>query len=208
MRVGIAGVSSVGKTTLAEAVAKKVGIPAILDRDYHEKCWAWLEQRGIMPRTKFFPEMTPEEHINFERAALVTRIEMEEEMKEFIGDETPLDFLNYFFHICAPHPEIMPAAEFEESAKKLWAQIEKYDLIWYVASGQIPIVDDNRRYTNEHLLTGYDFTLRGMIGNVIDMSKPIMGFLTNVPELEMRVKVVCSSIELLRQMEAERQLMN
>lgn len=208
MKVGIAGVSSTGKSTLAEAVARATNLPLIIDHDVHERCWLWLEQRGKLPSTKFFPSMTKEEHINFERAVLAVRSEMEDTMPDFIADETPLDYLNYFYHVCAPHQDIMPAEEFNLAEEKFWEQTQKYDIIWYLAPGQLPIVDDNRRFTNKGLLTGWDYTLRGIVGNAIDLPKPMYGFITDVPDLEKRVEVVTKSMGMLAAMEAAKKMMN
>ena len=64
MKIGITGVSSTGKTSLAQEVAKKTGLPLIGDKDVHERCWALMDQRGQTPSTRFFPKMSPEDHIN------------------------------------------------------------------------------------------------------------------------------------------------
>jgi hypothetical protein len=208
MRVGIAGVSSTGKSTLTKAASEKAGISAILDTDVHAAAFLRMDTLNQTPHTKFFPDMTREEHINFERAYVAARLDMESLMPDFIGDETPLDIMNYFYHVCAPHPEIMPPAEFEATMKSLWEQASKYDIIWYLAPGQIPIVDDNRRFTNKNLLEGWDFTLRGILGMTIDHEKPMLGFLTNTPELDVRVEAVVDSIEIWRKFEEQRKQMN
>jgi hypothetical protein len=208
MKIGIAGVSGVGKSTLTKAVSEALKIPAIIDTDVHAAVFARMEQLGQIPHTKFFPNMTPEEHVNFERVYVSVRLEMESLLPDFIGDETPLDLINYFYHVCAPHPELMSPLEFGTTVISLWEQARKYDFIWYLAPGQIPIVDDHRRFTNEHLLTGWDFTLRGLLGQVLDQDKPMVGFLMEVPEFEKRVGVVSESAKLLKTIEAERKLMN
>ena len=208
MRVGISGVSSTGKSTLAKAVSETTKLPLILDVDVHAAAFAHMGVLGQTPHTKFFPDMTRQEHINFERAYVEVRLALEDSMPDFIGDETPVDIVNYFYHVCAPHPEIMPPAEFEATLTRLWAQTKKYDVIWYLAPGQIPIVDDGRRFTNQHLLAGWDYTLRGLMGEVVDEDKPMLGFMLNVPDLEKRIKSVTAAIEMLKHLEAERKQMN
>jgi hypothetical protein len=144
----------------------------------------------------------------FERVFHTVRCDLENSLPEFIADETPLDLINYFMHICAPFPDIIPQEEVEQMIKKQWELLSRYDIIWYLAPGQLPIVEDNRRYTNKSLLAGFDYTIRGMIGDVVDLGKPIIGFIAGVPELEKRVEVVVESTKLWKQMEEARKKMN
>jgi hypothetical protein len=199
MIIGISGVSSTGKSSLAKAAAEKLNLPVLLDTDWHERAWKWLEEKGLMPHTKFFPELTPEEHINFERAAVSSRIAMENEQSEFIGDETPLEYINYLYLTCAPYPNLISPTELNVMIDALRSQLRRYDLIWYLPFGQLPVVDDGRRLTNEHLLKGLDYRLRGMMQELIELQHPIIGIINDITDLETRVKIVLTSPEIIKQ---------
>lgn len=204
MKIGIAGVSSTGKSTLAKVVAEQLNLPVILDKDIHTRCWTWLDERGLTPSTKFFPEMSREDHLNFERAMFSIRVGEETALQNFVADETPLDFLNYLYHTCAPYPDLISTAEVKDMVQTMWHMTSKYDMIWYLAPGQIPVEHDNRRFTNEHLLAGWDYTLRGLVGALADKRKnnrPVIGFLKDVPNLAKRVEIVIGSVRTLKQLE-------
>lgn len=168
MRIGICGVSSTGKTTLTQDIAKLTGLPALLDKDLHPMAFRDMEQNGDAPRTKFFPDMTPEEMVKFERYVQAARARVERQARwagpgGYVADETPFDFLNYLYLTSAAHPKFMNEEEFEDLVKLQLSFIPWYDAIIYLPFGQLPIVDDQRRHTNRRLLQYWDFSLRGII---------------------------------------------
>jgi hypothetical protein len=122
-----------------------------------------MEADGAAPHSRVFPEMSKDEHVRFERYIMRQRIALEERHDSFIADETPLDFLNYLYNICAPHPELMTPAEFQSLRNEWLDLLPRYDRIIYLPFGQLPIVDDARRFTNENLLWLWDFSLNGII---------------------------------------------
>lgn len=163
MRIAISGVSSTGKSTLARQVGQQLGIPCLLDVDIHDKAWALLEKRGLMPKTKFFPDLSKEEHIEFERAVCKSWWDMEEILSHGIFDESPLDFINYFYSVCAAHRDIMPPVELKYLIDESWKRIKTYDIIWYLPFGKLNIVEDGRRFTNQNQLEYWDYSLRGLV---------------------------------------------
>lgn len=164
MKIAFCGTSSVGKSTLARAVAERLKLPILVDTDLHERTFALLESQGRPVSTKYFPGMTRAEHIDFERHLYHVRCMMEVELGEdFVTDESPIDFLNWFYIICGPHPEIMSADEFR-FFKMLWMkQIPSYTAIWHLPVGVLPIKDDNRRFTNTVSLEHWDNAIRGLL---------------------------------------------
>jgi hypothetical protein len=162
MRIGISGVSSTGKSTLASDLALATNLPLLSDVDLHAETFKRLEQQGLMPHTRVFPEMTTEEHVTVERCMIRTRIQMEADAKDFVADETPLDFLNYLYNVCGPRPDLMPPDEFDLIRRAMLDLLTRYDFIFYLPFDQLPVVNDNRRFTNKNLLQLWDFSLRGI----------------------------------------------
>jgi hypothetical protein len=164
MRIGIAGVSSTGKSTLSRILAEHKSVAHISDVEVHERAWDKLTEWNLHPATRFFPHLTPAEHINFERAVGLSFLEHVEEKKSFVSDETPLDFINYFHLVCAKHSDdLIPSDELSKMVNSMWHTMFTYDIIYYLPFGIIPVEDDSRRFTNQHLLRAWDYSLLGVI---------------------------------------------
>jgi AAA domain len=195
MKIGITGTSSVGKSTLAIRLAEVTGLPLISDVEVHARAFNMMELRGIAPHTRYFPDMTPEEHVEFERCLLPVRQQLQDENPHFVADETPLDFINWYYVICGQHPDLMPHEEFHKYHEKWVDQIKAYDLIWYLPFGSLPIVDDNRRFTNRVQLEFWDNAIRGLILKLSDeLTGRIHIMPYNVIGLEHRVNKVLGSM--------------
>lgn len=165
LRIGISGVSSTGKSTLAKAVAEAVNMPLILDKDLHEKTFQYMEELGIAPHTRYFPEQTPQEDIDFERAVLTKRVELEDACGSFVADESPLDYLNYIYIMCCRHPKLISSSEVEDMVGLMTKRLETYHLIWYLPFGVLPTVDDGRRHCNIPLLRHWNYALQGLLAD-------------------------------------------
>jgi len=168
MRIGICGVSSTGKTTLTQDIAKLTGLPALLDKDLHPIAFRDMEQGGDAPHTRFFPDMTPEEFVKFERYVQAARARVERHARwtgpgGYVADETPFDFLNYLYISSAAHPKFMSDSEFASLVEMQLSFLPWYDAIIYLPFGQLSIVDDQRRHTNRNQLEHWDLSLRGLI---------------------------------------------
>ena len=195
MKIGITGTSSVGKSTLAAKLSEVTGLPLLSDVELHARAFNLMELRGKAPHTRYFPDLTTEEHIEFERCLLPMRKKMQEENPHFIADESPLDFINWYYVICGQHPELMPHEEFSLYYEEWLKQIDDYDLIWYLPFGSLPVVDDNRRFTNRVQLEFWDNAIRGLIFKLSDrLQGRIYIMPNNVVELLHRVNKVLGSM--------------
>jgi hypothetical protein len=174
MKIAISGVSSTGKSTLTRALSQALGIPGFIDTDLHEKTWDLLTQHGRMPSTQHFPSMTPEEHINFERAIHIVQRDTFYKVPRGIFDESSLDFLNWYYVACAPHPELIAHDELAYMVRDIWVQTRSYDAILYLPFGFLPVVNDDRRFINEHQLRHWDYSLQGLLHEAGDIGVNII----------------------------------
>lgn len=191
MRVGISGVSSTGKSTLAKRVAEAVGYPAMLDVDLHEKSFHLLDLWNQTPHTNFFPDMYPNEKVAFERAVFNVRQDLESATDDWIADESPIDFLNYLYIMASPYPLLMNDEEFEYYVDAWKSSVARYDIIWYLPYGVLPIEDDKRRFTNPNLLRFWDYSMSGIIG---ELDIPCLRVMPPHTDINRRVAEVVTSI--------------
>ncbi len=164
MKLAFCGTSSVGKTTLAKRVAELLSLPVLLDKDLHRKVFDLMASQGHPVSTEYFPGMTRQEHVDFERHVWLCRQDALRNLgDDWITDESPVDFLNWFYIICGPYPEHMSADEFR-FFKNMWlSELKDYDRIVYLPVGVIPIENDNRRFTNTVSLEFWDNAIRGLL---------------------------------------------
>jgi hypothetical protein len=182
-RIGITGVSSTGKSTLASLISNEINLSLISDVEVHERSWNKLTEWGKHPDTRYFPHLTPEEHINFERAVGLSFLELVEEKGDFVSDESPLDFLNYFYLICSKHSDdLIPSDELHLMIDAMWKCLQTYDIIFYLPFGKIEVVDDKRRFTNKHLLQSWEYSLQGLLLDAINRGVKIHPLHADTPE--------------------------
>jgi nicotinamide riboside kinase len=201
MKIAISGTSSSGKSTLTRSLSIALGIPAFVDTDLHEKTWNLLATHRKMPSTKHFPSMTREEHINFERAIHIVQRDIFHRANQGIFDESSLDFLNWYYIVCAPHPELMDDSELSYMVRDLWVQTRSYDAIIYLPFGSLPVVNDNRRFTNEHQLRHWDYSLQGILQEAADLEVPVWTLESTTPRERLE-----ESISLITALAKERDL--
>jgi hypothetical protein len=195
MRIGVTGTSSTGKSTLAKRLAEVTGLPLISDVEVHARAFNIMELRGCPVSTRYFPDMKPDEHVEFERCLFVVRQKLQDDYPNFVSDESPLDFINWYYVICGQHPDLMPHEEFHEYYKGWVHQIKNYDVIWYLPFGSLSIVDDNRRFTNRVQLEFWDNALRGLIFKLSDeLGGKIHIMPDHIVDLQQRVAKVLGSM--------------
>lgn len=183
MRIGICGVSSTGKSTLAREVAKRSGVPLVWEDDILQAARNKCDLEGMNLPIQVY-KYTPEEHLAFERKFLEVEYEQEKKLDHFITDRSPLDTMNWMMYLCN---QTMPPEEFNGHMDKLTAILKTYEAIFYLPYGVLPIVNDNRRHTNPNMLFTMDMCLRGLVEKFEDVVPMYEMYSVN---LEDRVKAV------------------
>jgi nicotinamide riboside kinase len=196
MKIGISGVSSTGKSTLSREVSALSGFNLLSDVDLHKQAFDLLTEQGKTPSTKYFPGMTKLEHINFEKAihSCRTLSEFIPSQSKVVYDESPLDFINYYYAVCAAHPDLLDSKMLEAMVQEMWHHLGSYDLIVYLPFNSINVEEDGRRFTNKPLLTFWDLSLKSLVNKA---SEYVWVEELNTNVFEERVKSVMQFIDVL-----------
>jgi uroporphyrin-III C-methyltransferase len=156
LRIGICGSASVGKTSLANALASDLGLPCLREemRDY-------LEGTGIN-----LVELPPSEV-----AATLLQLWEERKQKEsqtpaFIADNCSLDFAAYaLYYGC------LNEANSTIFLSKTLEFVAKYDAIFVLPWGVLPYTPDGIRPASQHLQLRYQLILEGLLRKYVDPKK-------------------------------------
>jgi hypothetical protein len=202
MIIGFTAVSSCGKSTITKAVAQKLAYPSLVDHDVHIRTFEMMEQNNKAPSTKYFPEMRPEDSVEFERTIFHARMKMESELlsenKNLVVDESPIDFINYCYLMCPQHSKIIEENELSLLIESWRDQLKNYDYLFLLPQGVFPIFDDKRRHTNPHLLKHWDNALRSVWLDHKTNHKPNYPKFIEIPhfllELDDRVNFVLRAV--------------
>jgi uroporphyrinogen-III synthase/nicotinamide riboside kinase len=156
LRIAVCGSASTGKTSLANALAREIGLPCLREemRDY-------LENGGIDLTTLPAAEVG-----QILKKLWRTRIEKEQQNPAFIADNSSLDFAAYaLYYGCLD----------EENARTLLeetcAHIATYDAILVLPWGAIPYVVDGVRPANCYLQLRYQLLVEGLLHHHADRGK-------------------------------------
>lgn len=178
LRIGICGSASVGKTSLANALAAELKLPCLREemRDY-------LESTGV----------NLAELPSAETAAVLEQLWKEREQKElrtrsFVADNCPLDFAAYALYYGCLNSEnstIFLSKTLEFAAK--------YDAVFVLPWGVLPYAEDGVRPANQHLQLRYQFILEGLLRKHVDPKK-LHFFPENIVHLDKRCQWVCSLV--------------
>lgn len=160
MRIGISGVSSTGKSSLAKAVAKATNLPLISEDRLVDEAFAYGKQLGYKFTTEYMPDFTEEDVTVFEQGFIEARYRADARYESYVSDQTPIDTMNYMLAFCS---RSFKRNVLKEHTKRLEKILSTYHGIWYLPFGVLPIVDDHCRTTNPFFLLHLDFALRGMI---------------------------------------------
>jgi len=154
MKIGILGAQGTGKTTLAEALAKKFGYPLIL-----EIAREVMAEIGIdSPREL---KGNPEKGKDFQMKCLGRQIEEEKKHENFISDRTTIDNAAYWMKW---HAHENPSPVNIGYYTLAWKNAKKYDLLVYVPP-EFPLVDDGCRSINKAYQREMDFLIKLLLGS-------------------------------------------
>jgi uroporphyrinogen III methyltransferase/synthase len=148
LRIGICGSASVGKTTLAHALARDFGLPCLREemRDY-------LEASGS--------DLTLLPPANVESILLHLwrqRQDKERTANSFIADNCPIDFAAYaLYYGCLS--DLSRDALLNEALRNL----DRYHAIFLLPWGVLPYEQDGIRPANPHLQLRYHYILEGLL---------------------------------------------
>ena len=156
LRIAVCGSASTGKTSLANALAREIGLPCLREemRDY-------LENGGIDLIT--LPTVEVGQIL---MKLWKTRLEKEQQNPAFIADNSSLDFAAYaLYYGCLD----------EENAHTLLeetcAHLATYDAILVLPWGAIPYVVDGVRPANRYLQLRYQLILESLLHRHADREK-------------------------------------
>lgn len=145
IRIGIAGPSGVGKSTLAEWVAKEFNIPFITSST--KPLW---DKYGINNHAELIQKtlINPQWGLDFQNEVLDYRINAVKGVESFIIDRTPLDNLVYFL-MQNSHTLGEEQTEFYiQRCKEAMSIID--GLIWLKFTDEVVLENDNKRIANKY----------------------------------------------------------
>ncbi len=148
MRIGIAGASGTGKTTLAKAIAAQYGWPINP-----------VGSRSVAKSMGFdnpYDVDAAGRRKEFQESLFAQKSAWEEEQEAFVTDRTYLDNLTY----CALH---MPAELEDGAIDRYKSQMKRYDLVLFLPRVVNQKLSDGVRLQNETYHEFYELILRKLL---------------------------------------------
>ena len=156
LRIAICGSASTGKTTLAAALARDLGVPCI-----HEEMRAFLEASRIdlaqLPGSELQETLL---------GLWQQRRQMEDALPAFVGDNSAIDFSAYAFYygcLSVSSRKIL----LTQAAKYL----RRYDAIFLLPWGVLPYEQDGVRAPSQDLQLRYQLLLEALLHRYADPEK-------------------------------------
>jgi uroporphyrin-III C-methyltransferase len=156
LRIGICGSASVGKTSLAKALARIMEVPCL-----HEEMRAYLEDAGQSLAN------LPASY----REKVILNLWCEREKKEqtipaFIADTSAIDFAAY-----ALHYECLSPSSYETLLGSAVTHLQRYDAIFLLPWGLLPYEQDGVRPADPHSQLRFQLLIEGLLRRYIDPDK-------------------------------------
>lgn len=151
MKIGISGLSSTGKTTLAQHVARVLQIP-VCDEGMKD-VYARRRSRGLNPPK--FSDLSLDLKFDFQVEMIEHRCKAESDLKNFVGDGTPLDIMAFWLEWSTQISDVGYQARrdiIQRMDDLLSDVLDEYDMIFQLPFGVLPVQDDNRRITDDRFL--------------------------------------------------------
>ncbi len=156
LRIGICGSASVGKTTLAHALACDLGLPCI-----EEEMRAYIEGSGA--DLSSLPSAAVEEII---LQMWEQRRTTERTAAGFIADNCSIDFAAYALYYGCLSPTGSRHLLVEAGHN-----LDAYDAVVLLPWGVLPYQQDGVRPANQHLQLRYQFLLEGLLWRYVPKGK-------------------------------------
>lgn len=181
MRIGICGAQGTGKSTLAAALAEKLGMPLITEQARKAAAAMGIEDLSTLRGRPFTGAQ-------FQKNCLNRQIVAEDDLDSFISDRTTLDNAVYWLKWHSHNAGFIENLIYYTQAEK---QAALYDLIIYVPI-EIPLEDDNFRSVNPAYQREIDYLL-GLFLKSKDRH-----YITVQGSLEERVAQVVAEVHAMR----------
>jgi uroporphyrin-III C-methyltransferase len=153
IRIGVCGSASVGKTTLAGALGRELGVPCL-----QEEMRAYLEHSRRILADLPAPELE----------GIVMRLWREREEKErtvpaFVADNCAIDFAAYaLYYGC------LSAASEQALLTTAASYLRRYDAVFLLPWGVLPYEQDGVRPPDPYLQLRYQLLLEGLLRRYVD----------------------------------------
>jgi nicotinamide riboside kinase len=151
VKIALSGTESTGKSTLANAVGEKTGIPVIAE--YAREV---AKEMGV----EDIRAMAPDQAYRFQYRILDQKIEAESKHETFIADRSTADNAAYYLRWVAPE---MPDSINQEYIGRCVEQLKIYDHVVLIPWNSLPVVDDGFRSANLYYLYEIHCLIRGFL---------------------------------------------
>lgn len=153
MKIGMIGTGGTGKTTLALALARELGV-----QYYPSNPRAVFKELNIVEDDQ--RSMTPVEKWEIQRVMFDRKLLTDMNAEEGIFDRTLIDHLSYCLCRCG---EEIPETSFKNMLSMTDIVLKEYDLLLYFPNYGWKVEDDNLRSTNEVHLTHIELLMMGLV---------------------------------------------
>jgi nicotinamide riboside kinase len=155
LKIAFIGAPSTGKSTLSARVAQELYLPHIEEQVPYAMADVGLNKDDII-------HASGEQIVRFQKAMVESTRLSELPFCNFVADSALLEVLMYVLYFCLKH---MPLEEAMAMYEYVMEYSRKYDIIFFLPGGAIPIVDNGFRNTHPLMNMAYDAILRRLIGN-------------------------------------------